>query len=519
MNKIINAIKQHAKENANSTAYIVYDEISSNDFFCDSLSWHELDCYSDCLAIYICNHTLTNSPVIVHGHKSKYMIVCFLACVKSGHAYVPIDSSVPTSRVQDIVDNVNPEIMLTTEETIVKVPSDCELLTKERIIKTCENLTAETLSEENWLKPQDVFYIIFTSGSTGKPKGVQITTECLVNYVEWAQNLGGGGYNQHPYRFLNQAPFSFDLSVMDVYISLYTGGTICAITKNIQKNLRLLYKTLPETDVNVWVSTPSFADVCLSDKSFNSNLLPHIKTFLFCGEILTNKTAEKLKDSFPDSIIVNTYGPTESTVCVTEVVIDNNILSRYSPLPVGAARPGTWLFIIDEVGNHLPEGEQGEIIIVGDTVSTGYFRNEEQTKKVFSTEIIEGKEHRLYHTGDKGYIKDGQLFYCGRIDFQIKLHGYRIEIEDIENNLVKVEGVEKAVVIPNMEDNKVKSLTAYVVYRKERESDFKASQEIKSLLKAYVPEYMIPKKIIFVDSIPMTMNGKADRRALEGNQR
>ena len=121
------------------------------------------------------------------------MIVCFLACVKSGHAYVPIDSSVPTSRVQDIVDNVNPEIMLTTEETIVKVPSDCELLTKERIIKTCENLTAETLSEENWLKPQDVFYIIFTSGSTGKPKGVQITTECLVNYVEWAQNLGGGG--------------------------------------------------------------------------------------------------------------------------------------------------------------------------------------------------------------------------------------------------------------------------------------------------------------------------------------
>lgn len=318
---------------------------------------------------------------------------------------------------------------------------------------------------------------------------------------------------------MNQAPFSFDLSVMDLYLSLYTGGTICAITKGIQKNLKLLYKVFPETDVNVWVSTPSFADICLSDRIYNRILLPNLKYFLFCGEILTNKTAERLQKAFENAVIVNTYGPTESTVCVTEVVIDEDILNTYSPLPVGVSRPGTWLYIVDENGNRLPDGDQGEIIIVGDTVSTGYYKNSEQTKKVFSTEVIDGIKYRLYHTGDKGYIKNGQLFYCGRMDFQIKLHGYRIEVEDIENNLVKVGDVEKAVVLPNMEDNRVKSLTAYVVYKGKMESEFKASQEIKNQLKNYVPEYMVPKRIRFVDSIPLTMNGKVDRRALQGNQR
>jgi D-alanine--poly(phosphoribitol) ligase subunit 1 len=275
---------------------------------------------------------------------------------------------------------------------------------------------------------------------------------------------------------------------MDVYLSLYTGGTICAITKEVQKNLKLLYKVLPTTDVNVWVSTPSFADVCLSDRSYNKDLLPNLKYFLFCGEILTNRTVEKLYEAFPESIVVNTYGPTESTVCVTEVVVDKEVLSTYSPLPVGVARPGTWLYIISENGDRLPDGEQGEIIIVGDTVSTGYYKNPEQSQKAFSTETIDGVEYRLYHTGDKGYIKNGQLFYCGRIDFQIKLHGYRIEIEDIENNLVKVGGVEKAVVLPNMEDNKVKSLTAYVVYEYEScESSDKGGKNQRS-------EFVLAKK-------------------------
>lgn len=311
---------------------------------------------------------------------------------------------------------------------------------------------------------------------------------------------------------------------MDIYLSLCTGGTICAVTKEIQKNLKLLYKVLSVADVNIWVSTPSFADVCLSDHCFNDKLLKNMKYFLFCGEVLTNRTVERLRENFPESVIVNTYGPTESTVCVTQAVIDEETLNDYNPLPVGAAKPGTWIFIVDENGNNMPDGEEGEIIIVGDTVSTGYYRNEEQTKKSFSIYTINGTEYRLYRTGDKGYKKNGQLFYCGRMDFQIKLHGYRIEIEDIENNLIKIPYVEKAVVLPNFDDShRVKSLTAYLVYRENSTKiatfDFQLSQKIKRELKQLLPEYMVPKKIKFVDFIPMTMNGKVDRKALEDSQR
>lgn len=239
---------------------------------------------------------------------------------------------------------------------------------------------------------------------------------------------------------------------------------------------------------------------------------------------MTNRTVERLRENFPESVIVNTYGPTESTVCVTQAVIDEETLNDYNPLPVGAAKPGTWIFIVDENGNNMPDGEEGEIIIVGDTVSTGYYRNEEQTKKSFSIYTINGTEYRLYRTGDKGYKKNGQLFYCGRMDFQIKLHGYRIEIEDIENNLIKIPYVEKAVVLPNFDDShRVKSLTAYLVYRENSTKiatfDFQLSQKIKRELKQLLPEYMVPKKIKFVDFIPMTMNGKVDRKALEDSQR
>lgn len=528
MNEMIHQIKEYAKKNPDSIAYIVYDAaetdmLQKSHYTVDSLTWKELNQYSDRLAGYISTHTKGRNPIIVYGHKNKYMLSCFIACAKSGHAYIPIDVSVPTSRVEDIIGSVEPEIILATEDKDFLLPIGCEYLD----LMSIRNISYDgqyEIAQDLCTKPEDTFYIIFTSGSTGNPKGVKISTECLTNYVKWAQNLAGGGISQHTYRFLNQAPFSFDLSVMDIYLSLCTGGTICAVTKEIQKNLKLLYKVLSVADVNIWVSTPSFADVCLSDHCFNDKLLKNMKYFLFCGEVLTNRTVERLRENFPESVIVNTYGPTESTVCVTQAVIDEETLNDYNPLPVGAAKPGTWIFIVDENGNNMPDGEEGEIIIVGDTVSTGYYRNEEQTKKSFSIYTINGTEYRLYRTGDKGYKKNGQLFYCGRMDFQIKLHGYRIEIEDIENNLIKIPYVEKAVVLPNFDDShRVKSLTAYLVYRENSTKiatfDFQLSQKIKRELKQLLPEYMVPKKIKFVDFIPMTMNGKVDRKALEDSQR
>ena len=357
----------------------------------------------------------------------------------------------------------------------------------------------------------DTWYIIFTSGSTGTPKGVQISADCLSHYLDWSVGLGTAPEEKEGKVFLNQAPFSFDLSVMDLYTSLVSGGTLYCLEKSVQSDYKKLMESLAQSQAGVWVSTPSFAEVCLSEKSFDEKMLPQLRAFLFCGETLGNRTALKLMERFPKAAVINTYGPTESTVAVTDVTVTKEMAETVNPLPVGAAKPGTVIEIRDENGTTLADGEKGEIIILGDTVSTGYFCQEELTGKAFFLE----NGVRGYHTGDKGYLEHGMLFYCGRIDLQIKLHGYRIELEDIENNIRRLSGIEHVVVLPNERDGKVKSLTAYVVEEPLPENEREETARLKHELLAYVPEYMVPKKFVFLEQMPMTNNGKADRKRLK----
>lgn len=464
---------------------------------------------SEELAAYIkgfCGEDKT--PIIVYGHKNPMMLVAFLACVKSGRAYVPVDISVPRDRVEAIIDSVEPRLILSTEmfEEYKSYPyldlvNDCY-----------ENKEIRIIPEEDYVKEQDIYYIIFTSGSTGTPKGVQISYDALNHFTEWALTLGG--FPKEGKRFMNQAPFSFDLSVMDLYMSLASGSCLFALEKEIQAEYKSLFVALKESDANVWVSTPSFADLCLADNSFNQELLPHMELFLFCGELLTNKTAEELLKRFPKAQVYNTYGPTESTVAVTEVRVDHQINKRYRPLPVGKCKPGTRIKIMDG-RRELPDGEKGEVVIIGNTVSAGYFKNPQENEKKFFRYSEGGEDVPAYRTGDKGYIQDGQLFYCGRMDLQIKLHGYRMEIEDIEKNLMRVKGVEKALVVPVYDKDKVRYLKGFCVYTEEVENTLKAQKKIKEDMAQFVPEYMVPRKIIFVEEMPMTANGKIDRKKMQ----
>jgi len=303
---------------------------------------------------------------------------------------------------------------------------------------------------------------------------------------------------------------------MDLYLCLYSGGTLWALSKELQSDIKSLYNSLGESNVNKWISTPSFADVCLTDPMFSSNLMPELTDFLFCGEILTNKTVKRLHSRFSDSYVVNTYGPTESTCAVTDVIISSEINEKYSPLPVGRPKKGTWIRITDENGNELPDGEKGEIVIVGDSVSVGYWKNAERNELVFGTTTVQGEKYRFYKTGDEGYLIENMLFYSGRIDNQVKLHGYRIELEDIENNLLKIPGILQAVVLPRYRDGKVSSLVAIVVSQDDKFNEDDSDALIKQELKKNLPEYMIPKKILFAKDLPRTNNGKIDRKKLGG---
>lgn len=474
----------------------------------EQLTYRQLWEQSDLLASYIKQqYGKEKTPLVVYGHKSPLMLVAFIACAKAGRPYIPVDISVPLDRVSAIIDSTQPDLIIATEpfESYEAYP------TLELKLNTILSDTTGSISPNDFLKEDDVYYIIFTSGSTGTPKGVQITYGALNHFIEWALTLG---HNKKEHtRYINQAPFSFDLSVMDVYMSLASESCLIGLTKDIQGDYKTLFSHLQSSDANTWVSTPSFADLCLADSSFSQSLMPQIKLFLFCGEILTNATAQNLLNRFPAAEIYNTYGPTESTVAVTELPISAHICQQYNPLPVGKPKPGTTIKIMDD-DTEVKEGDTGEIIIMGNTVSVGYFKNEAENKKKFFTYECEGEMLPAYRTGDKGYMQNGLLFYCGRMDLQIKLHGYRMEIEDIEKNLMKVTGIDKAVVIPVYKENKVTHLKAYCIYRSSYTSTIEMKKAIKSEMAKLVPAYMIPKIIQFVTELPMTNNGKIDRKAM-----
>lgn len=448
-------------------------------------------------------------PVMVYGHKDPMMITGFLACVRSGRAYCPVDVNTPPERIAQIAETIGEPLVLVTDgaagdETGTRglFPENATVLGYETLVELAENVELST--ELHPCSGEDDFYIIFTSGTTGKPKGVRITANDLNNYLDWAVTLAGGIEEQSV--FVNQAPYSFDLSVMDLYLSLATGGTVVSVDSQLQKDNNKLMEYLTGKGINYWVSTPSFASICLAEEGFGAELLPEMKAFLFCGEVLPNGTAKSLLARFPDAKVMNTYGPTESTVCVTEVQITEGMASAGGPLPVGRPKPGTTIEL---------DPETSEIIIVGNTVSPGYYKAPELTAKAFFTKEPEGVQ--AYRTGDKGHFgEDGSLYCDGRIDNQIKLHGYRIEIEDIESNLAAVTGVKSGAVAPRVKDGKIESLTAFVIREGDTiTDDYAGRKAVRMALKDRMPSYMVPKRIVFLEELPVTNNGKLDRNRLK----
>ena len=297
---------------------------------------------------------------------------------------------------------------------------------------------------------------------------------------------------------------------MDLYSSLVTGGTLFSLTRDMIADPKKLFQVLSHSETSVWVSTPSFAQFCLTEPLFNEQMIPQVKKFWFCGETLTPEVAGSLLTRFPASEVWNTYGPTEATVATTSIRIDKDVIRKYSPLPVGRPKPDSKIHILNN-GVDAGDGERGEIVIAGPNVSAGYIHRPDLTERAF----YQIDAMRAYRTGDLGHFQDGYLFFDGRIDFQIKLHGYRIEIGDIENNLHALADVRDAVVIPVLKNNQADYLAAFVVLKERTDkSDFDMTRKLKRELNGRLPDYMIPRKFIFVEQFPMTNNGKADRRKL-----
>lgn len=376
---------------------------------------------------YICNMNefLKNNnpnkiPIMVYGNKKVYMKVAFLAAAFAGIPYIPIDETMPKKRVDSIIEQTSPKIIIgnykSSKTENISINEIENIINKEKY-KEIEKIE---------MKEDDIFYIIFTSGSTGEPKGVEITYSNLDSCINWLKKEA----NLRNDIILNQASFSFDLSVADLYLSLLNSSSQYILKKAMNQNLKEMYHDLQKSNATMAVFTPSFIEMLLIDKSFNEKLMPNLKKIIFCGEKLSNKTVSKLFERFEKLDIINCYGPTECTFAVTSFHIVNKE-SIPEEIPIGYPKDDIRILIQNNKQKEYKEKEIGEIIILGKSVAKGYVKN--KTNKSF----VEINGEKAYKTGDLGYIKNNVYYYYGRKDSQVKYKGYRIELKDIEKICIK----------------------------------------------------------------------------------
>ncbi|MDB8660730.1 D-alanine--poly(phosphoribitol) ligase subunit DltA [Streptococcus anginosus] len=504
INDMIETIERFAQSQPDFPVYNVLGEVHT---------YHDLKVDSDSLAAKIDSLALPEkSPVVVFGGQEYDMLATFVALTKSGHAYIPIDSHSALERVTVIVEVAQPSLIIAINDFPLK---DVNIPILDLAAVQTAFAAKHPYEITHPVKGDDNYYIIFTSGTTGKPKGVQISHGNLLSFTNWMITDKEFATPARP-QMLAQPPYSFDLSVMYWAPTLALGGTLFAVPSAITQDFKQLFETILNLPIAIWTSTPSFADMAMLSEDFNAEKMPGITHFYFDGEELTVKTAQKLRNRFPNARIINAYGPTEATVALSAVAITDDMLTNMKRLPIGYTKADSPTFVIDEDGNKLPNGEQGEIIVSGPAVSKGYMNNPEKTAEAF----FEFEGLPAYHTGDVGTMTDeGLLLYGGRMDFQIKFNGFRIELEDVSQNLNKSKYIDSAVAVPRYnKDHKVQNLLAYVILKDgikeqfEREIDI--TKAIKEDLQDIMMSYMMPSKFLYRDSLPLTPNGKIDIKGL-----
>jgi amino acid adenylation domain-containing protein/non-ribosomal peptide synthase protein (TIGR01720 family) len=423
-------------------------------------------------------------------------VAAILGVLKSGGAYIPIDSGYPEDRIQYILEDSRAKVLLTQHNIKDKAKIDIETLCLED-----EHIYSTHKGNLNIINtPKDLTYIIYTSGSTGKPKGVMVEQQGLVNYIYWAVK---SYVKNEEAVFPLFTTISFDLTVTSIFTPLVSGNTI--IIYNDDEKLMSIEKVITENKCTVVKLTPAHLKLIKSLDNSKSN----IKRFIVGGEELETELAKEIHNSFNGKIeICNEYGPTETVVgCMIHVYDINKDVKK--GVPIGVPSDNVKIYVLDKYLKPTALNVPGEMYISGDGVARGYINRDELTKERFIESPFE-KGERIYRTGDLArWIDDGTMEYFGRIDDQVKIRGFRIEIGEIQNQLLKHKHIKDAVVLVKVRENGDKYLCAYFV----SDEELTVSQ-LRIHLSINLPEYMVPSYFIQIDKMPLTHNGKVNKKAL-----
>ena len=444
------------------------------------------------------------NPVPVLMEKGKETLSTFFGIVYAGCFYCLLNPSLPETRLKNIINTLNAKYIVTDQEhseLATKLVNKDYILLEEDLKNTDINQTKLNLIRQEILDV-DPLYANFTSGSTGIPKGVVVGNRSVIDFIDNFTDI----FNINENDIIgNQAPFDFDVSVKDIYSSISQGATLVIIPKRLFSLPAELLDYICNNKVTTLIWAVSALCLITSFHALDYKTPDTVNKILFSGEVMPIKHLKQWIEHLPNAMYVNLYGPTEITCNCTYHIIDKNL--NYEKIPVGKAFPNEQVFLLDENDKLITDtGVRGEICVKGTCLALGYFNNKEQTSSRFVQNPLNDKYiDMIYKTGDLGaYNKDGEIYFLGRKDFQIKHMGHRIELEEIERAMEKVEGVERSCCIFNEQKGKL-----YGFYVGNIEKD-----EVVKYLRENLPVFMVPNKITQIEKFPITKNGKIDRKEL-----
>ena len=496
-------MKQSVLQDLERTALKYPEKVAFSDIKEDFSFSRLVDCAKR-IGSYISQKIGTHKPVVVYQEKRAYNIPAFFGAAYAGCFYVPIDSQMPVERINLIMETLHPSIIIYDDITAKMIP---EVGTGIEAVNYKDAVSCDIDQEHldhirTYSKTTDLLYVLFTSGSTGVPKGVTLSHAAVIDFMDWVCDKYKLDKNA---TLCNQAPFYFDASVPDLYIPMKTGATVYIPPKTYYTFPKKVIQFIIEKKINTLVWVPSALCNVVNCKAFEVAVPVDIRLVIFCGEVMPCKHLNVWRKYIPQALYVNMYGPTEATYACMYYDIKREFADN-EKLPLGKACENCEVLLINEKNQEAAEGEIGEICVLGQCLSNGYYNNPEKTAGAFVQNPINNQWIELmYRTGDLAFKKDGEIVFAGRKDFQVKRLGHRIELGEIENAILAVEAVENACCIFDPESTDI-----IAVYTGKIESG-----GLMSLLEKKLPHYMLPTRYEHLKMMPMNLNGKIDRVRLK----
>lgn len=467
------------------------------------LTFSELNNEARAIASFLISCGFYKKPILVLFEKSVQCLSLFMGIAYSGNFYTPVDNSMPTTRINKIIESLDPVMIITNS----KSKSTADRIIFQRAVAMYEEIVRTSIDDHkianvrNTIIDTDPLYVLFTSGSTGVPKGVVISHRSVIDYIEWVTDTFG---ISDEVVFGNQAPFYFDNSVLDIFCTIKNGCTMHIIPEKLFAFPIQLLQYLKDNQINFIFWVPSALCIVANSKALGKVDLSGLKKVLFAGEVMPNKHLNRWRKQLPQVLYANLYGPTEITVDCTYYIVDREFEDN-EPLPIGKPCRNTDILVLNERNQLVEKDEIGELCVRGTSLSLGYYNNTEKTKQAFVQNPVNPYYPELiYRTGDYvKYNEFGELIYITRQDYQIKHMGYRIELGEIETAISSMEDVEACCCLYDETNKKI-----VLFYVSNKEINF-AEQA-----KALIPRYMIPSQIIRLEKMPLNANGKIDRTDL-----